>query len=117
MNSATQKSITEVMTLETGKIIHKGSYKVTQMDPTIWTALSSVIFEVLHKRNVGIKCISFLSKKKGVLIGFAYVDNCDITQSGEKTLELMHYIQILINSWGSLMEDTVYKTRHINLVT
>ena len=39
-------------------------------------------------------------------MGFSYVDDCDLIQSGTKPIEVLASMQSLINSWGSLMEVT-----------
>ena len=52
--------------------------------PVIWLAISSVIFKILHKRNFTSAMISSISKQVFTLIGFAYVDDCDLFQIGEK---------------------------------
>ena len=43
----------------------------------IWSVLSSVIFKILHKRGLSSNITSKISKQLFVLIGFAYVDDCD----------------------------------------
>ena len=74
--------------------------------PAIWSAISSVIFKILHKRNFTSAMISSISKQVFTLIGFAYVDDCDLFQIGEKPVKVLASMQKLINSWGSLMEGT-----------
>ena len=49
--------------------------------PAIWTILSSVIFEILHKRGFATKHCTAISKQVFHLIGFTYVDDCDLVQS------------------------------------
>ena len=74
--------------------------------PDIWSVLSSVIFKILHKRGFSSNITSAISKQLFTLIGFAYVDDCDLFQVGNKPLEVLNSMQSLINSWGSLMEVT-----------
>ena len=74
--------------------------------PDIWSALSSVVFEILHKRGFGCEIISSISKQLLVLVGFAYVDDCDLMHKGRNPCEVLTSMQNLINSWGSLMEVT-----------
>ena len=50
--------------------------------------------------------VSSISKQLFTLIGFAYVDDCDLFQVGCDPLEVLTSMQSLINSWGSLMEVT-----------
>ena len=50
--------------------------------PDIWSALSSVIFKVLHSRGFAENIVSSITKQVFTLVGFAYVDDCDLIQSG-----------------------------------
>ena len=74
--------------------------------PTIWALLSSIIFDCLHKRGFGTQFCTSLSKQVFCLVGFAYVDDCDLVQSGTDPIEVLSSMQQLINSWGTLMEVT-----------
>ena len=74
--------------------------------PSIWLTLSSLIFEILHKRGFSATISSSISKQLFTLVGFAYVDNSDLIQVGSTPLEVLASMQSLINSWGSLMEVT-----------
>ena len=74
--------------------------------PAIWSVLSSVIFKILHKRGFSSNITSAISKQLFTLIGFAYVDDCDLFQVGNNPLEVLASMQSLINSWGNLMEVT-----------
>ena len=40
------------------------------------------------------------------LVGFSYLDDCDLAQSGSDSEEILTSMKSLINSWGSLMEVT-----------
>ena len=74
--------------------------------PTIWTILSSVIFSCLHSRGFSINFCSALSKQLFVIVGFAYVDDCDLFQTGDSPTEVLTSMQNMINSWGSITEVT-----------
>ena len=74
--------------------------------PTIWSLISSVIFEILHKRGLSVELCTSISKQVFLLVGFAYVDDCDLIQSGSDPLVVLQSMQKLIQSWGSLMEVT-----------
>jgi hypothetical protein len=45
---------------------------------TIWSVLSSVIFEILHDKGFGVEFCSTISKQLFLLVGFSYVDDCDL---------------------------------------
>ena len=74
--------------------------------PTVWVLVSSVIFEILHKRGLSVKFCTALSQKVFQLVGFAYVDDCDLLQSGTDPVKVLTSMQQLINSWSSLMKVT-----------
>ena len=69
-------------------------------------SLSSVVFDILHKRGFGVDITSSISKVIFKIVGFAYVADCDLIQSGSDPLTVLASIQDLINSWNSLMEVT-----------
>ena len=72
----------------------------------MWSALSSVVFEVLYKRGFGCKMITSISRQLLTFVGFAYIDDCDLVQTGSDPLIVLSSMQKLINSWGDLMEVT-----------
>ena len=74
--------------------------------PTIWSLLSSIIFEVLHKRGFAVEFCTSISKEVFKLVGFAYVDDSDLMQMGSDPVEVLSSMQNLINSWGELMDVT-----------
>ena len=49
---------------------------------------------------------SALSKELFVLVGFSYVDDTYLFQTGAYPIEVLNYMQDLITSFGSLMEVT-----------
>ncbi|GFH55416.1 hypothetical protein CTEN210_11892, partial [Chaetoceros tenuissimus] len=74
--------------------------------PVIWSILSSVIFTILREQGF---CDSFcmcLSKETFQLLGFAFVDDADLIQSGDDAEEVMGKMQDLLDQWRDLMEVT-----------
>lgn len=74
--------------------------------PVIWSILSSVIFTILRDQGF---CDSFcmcLSKETFHLLGFAFVDDADLIQSGDTAEEVMAKMQDLLDHWRDLMEVT-----------
>ena len=69
-------------------------------------ALSSIVFKVLHKNGHSDSFCSAISKQLFLLVGFAYVDDCDIIQSGTDPLTVARSMQRVIQQWGDLMEVT-----------
>lgn len=74
--------------------------------PTIWTILSSVIFSCLHSRGFSACFCSALSLQLFSLVGFCYVDDCDLIQTGEDPVTVITSMQNLIKSWKELMQVT-----------
>ena len=71
--------------------------------PIIWTILSSIIFKCLHSRGYSVEFCSSLSRNLFCLVGFCYVDDCDLIQKGQDPLEVLQSMQSLIQSWRDLM--------------
>ena len=72
--------------------------------PTIWSLLRSIIFEVLHKRGFVAKLCTSPSRQVFKLVGFVYLDDCDLIQSCKDPPGVLRSIHNLINSWWSLMD-------------
>ena len=51
--------------------------------PAIWTIISSLIFDIIRTKGYSNRFCSAISKELFLLVGFAYVDNCDLIQSGQ----------------------------------
>ena len=74
--------------------------------PGIWSILSSVIFEILRQRGFSNQFCSVISGQLFLLVGFSYVDDCDLFQSGTDRHEVLESMQDLITNWGGLMKVT-----------
>ena len=74
--------------------------------PQIWSILSSTIFEILKKRGFSVRFCNSLSQSLFTLIGFSYVDDCDLLQAQETPELTLESMQEVINSWSDLMEVT-----------
>ena len=74
--------------------------------PTVWILLSSVVFEILHKRGFAVEMCTSISKQLFQMVGFAYVDDCDLFQSGNDPIEVHASTQDLLVSWSSIMDVT-----------
>ena len=61
--------------------------------------------ELNHIRNF-VEICSSISRELFSIVGFAYVDDCDLIQSGLNTLIILNSMQSLIDSWGDLMGVT-----------
>ena len=74
--------------------------------PAIWTIISSLIFDILRSKGHSDRFCSAISKELFLLVGFAYVDDCDLIQSGQDPLEVAKSMQTVVQQWGDLMEVT-----------
>ena len=74
--------------------------------PQIWSILSSIIFDILHKRGFSVQFCSSLSKSLFAMLGFSYVDDCDLLQSKDTITETIQSMQDVINGWSELMAVT-----------
>ena len=74
--------------------------------PTIWALVSSIIFEILHKRGFAVEFCTSISQEVFKLVGFAYVDDSDLIQTGTNPIDVLASMQRLINMWGSLIDVT-----------
>ena len=75
-------------------------------EPDIWTVLSLVIFDILHKKLFSYNLVSSISKRLFTLIGFVCVEDCDLLQVKDNPIEVLTSMQTLINSWETFMEVT-----------
>jgi Reverse transcriptase (RNA-dependent DNA polymerase). len=74
--------------------------------PTIWTIISSVLFSILRDKNFHNTFTSVIQKIQLKLAGFAYVDDTDLIQIGNKMVVAVRRMQRLLNFWTSLIEVT-----------
>ena len=74
--------------------------------PAIWTLISSLVFDILRQNGYSNSFCSAISKEQFMLVGFAYVDDCDLIQSGQDPLEVAKSMQMVVQQWGDLMEVT-----------
>ena len=73
---------------------------------TIWSLLSSIIFELLHNRGFAVEFCTSISKELFCLVGFAYVDDSNLIQMGSDPDIVLSFMQQLINSWDALIDVT-----------
>ena len=74
--------------------------------PTIWSVLSSTVFEVLHKEGYASSFIFAISKGLFHLCGFSYVDDCDLLcfGDGNDINIVFSRMQSMLTLWDELME-------------
>ena len=86
--------------------IRQGVLQGNASGSTIWVLVSSIIFEKLHKRGLGVKFCTSLFQKIFKLIGFSYIDSCNFIESGTNLIDILYSMQVFINSWSYLVEVT-----------
>ena len=74
--------------------------------PTIWVLISSLIFDTLRKKGFAAEICTSISKQMFHMVGFAYVDDSDLIQSGSDPLEVLYSMQNLLSNWCMLMGVT-----------
>ena len=74
--------------------------------PQVWSILSSVIFRILHKRGHSTSFCKCISKSLFELLGFSYVDDCDLIQSKDTPETTVTAMQDLVNDWCNYMKVT-----------
>ena len=72
--------------------------------PAMWSLLSSIIFECLHKQGHSTFFCSAISRQLFSILGFMYVDDCDLFQTGSDPKEVLESMQRVINSWRLLVK-------------
>ena len=72
--------------------------------PTVWSILSSTVFEELHARQYSSSFCYALSMGLYQLCGFSYVDDCDLLADGEDAEKVHTKLQTVITLWDKLME-------------
>jgi hypothetical protein len=74
--------------------------------PHIWTVVSSAVFNILRGKGHGSQFCTALSQEIFVLVGFSYVDDCDLIQTGKDMIELMTSMQQVVVSLTDQVEVT-----------
>jgi len=72
--------------------------------PSIWSIISSTVFEELKKRGLDTEFGMAISTGLYKLCGFSYVDDCDLIADGETSEEVHHKIKHMIDLWDRIME-------------
>ena len=68
--------------------------------------VSSVVFNILRGKGHGSQFCTALSQEIFVLVGFSYVDDCDLIQTGKDVVEVMTSMQQVVDSWTNQVEVT-----------
>ena len=77
--------------------------------PAIWAIVSSPLFECLRQRGFGVELTSSITRTYLHLAGFAFVDDADTVQTGQKgeeTPRVVDRAQAELNLWEELIRAT-----------
>ena len=74
--------------------------------PSIWSVLSSTIFEILHEEGYSSTFVCALSCGLFKLCGFSYVDDCDLFRLGDNPASVAAEMKGMLAMWDHLMEVT-----------
>ena len=72
--------------------------------PTIWSILSSTVFESLSTQGYSTTFCSALSLGLLRLCGFSYVDDSDLIADGVTVQEVYKQLQAILTEWDNLMQ-------------
>ena len=72
--------------------------------PTIWSVLSSTVFEVLHSQGYSTTFCSAFILGLLKICGFSYVDDCDLVADGVTVQDVYNKLQTVLTSWDELMQ-------------
>ena len=72
--------------------------------PSIWSILSSTVFEELRAKGFSTDFCYALSTGLYRLCGFSYVDDCDLIADGDTVDEVYTKLQAMLELWDHLME-------------
>lgn len=74
--------------------------------PTIWPIVSSMILSILHSKGYSTEFISSISKATLRLIGFSYMDDCNLFSSGDSASDTFKQMQQSLLHWEALIKVT-----------
>ena len=72
--------------------------------PSIWSILSSTVFEELRAKGLSTNFCMAISTGIYKLCGFSYVDDADLIADGENTEQIHAKIQTMLDLWDEIME-------------
>ena len=72
--------------------------------PSIWSILSSTVFDQLHAYGFSTPFCYSLSMGLYQLCGFSYVDDCDLIADGDNATEVHQKLCRMLELWDELME-------------
>ena len=74
--------------------------------PSIWSILSSTIFQILHNEGYGTTLQSAITRNSLKTCGFSYVDDCDLICTGSNPRRVAVRLQAILKAWDRYMQVT-----------
>ena len=71
--------------------------------PQIWSIISSIVLSALLTQGFGIHFINSFAIEISQLVGFSYVDDCDMIQSDDNIESTHSQMQLAISEWVCLI--------------
>jgi hypothetical protein len=88
----------------------QGVYQGNGGRPIIWAVVSSPLLQIIEEEGFGMFFKASITNDTIWLVGFAFVDNIDLIQTGtdslESSLEVLQQMQEGINLWEGLVSAT-----------
>ena len=88
----------------------QGVYQGNGGGPTIWAVVSSPLLQIMKEEGFGTFFKVSLTNDTIGLVGYAFVDDTDLIQTGkdgsESSLEVLQQMQEGINLWEGLVSAT-----------
>jgi hypothetical protein len=88
------------------KLLPQGVLQGNGCGPTLWSILSSCIFQILQQQGHGNKIRSSIQDIQLELTGFAYVDDTDLLQVDNDVKEVVKKMQAKISDWNKTIGVT-----------
>ena len=80
------------------------------MGPSLWCLMSSVVIKDCKRNGHGTTIITAISRKIASLLGFAFVDDADLTTAASNAqtsgTEMIHRMQALMTHWCGCIRAT-----------
>ena len=71
--------------------------------PQIWSIIRYVVFSSLQSQGIGIHFANSFPREIAQLVGFSYIDDCDMVQSDDDVEATHSQMQLAILEWGDLL--------------
>ena len=81
----------------------QGIYQGNGAGPTIWAVVSSPVMDIMQNEGFGIDVKAPISGEGIQMIGYAFVDDTDLVQTGCNAKEALEQMQKAVTMWECLV--------------